>query len=174
MQHWLFEAPLGCPGCAHEAEGDPMAARPRTPRRRSSFTAAQVRGEFRAAQRLGREGAPPATTIRTGRSERARHKDQLKGVERHHAFPQYLGGLRRQMLVRLPKDLHYLYHQEVDRILQLPRARSGAYRQMSRAERVALLRRLADHARSFDARYGTAILGHMRNAVRDAIAQGVL
>jgi hypothetical protein len=171
----------GCGGeCGHADEAQELylfEAPPRIGRpvqRRSSFTSSQVRGAFRDAQRLGTERVPPRTTVRTERSERARHRDQLRGTDAHHAFPKYLGGLKRQLLVHLPKDLHYLYHQEVDKILKLPRTRSGVYRQLSRADRVDILRRMANHAALFDTRYGTAIMPHMRAAVRAAFRAGVL
>jgi hypothetical protein len=66
------------------------------------------------------------STTRTGRSEKARHKNPLEGEAGHHGFPQYLGGKYEQELVNLPNDLHYLYHQEVDKVRMRPALPSSA------------------------------------------------
>jgi len=108
-------------------------------------------------------------TIRTQRSERARHRDPLAGVQGHHGFPQYLGGAYGQTLLRLPNDLHYLYHQELDRIVGLPR-RSGSryYQQLSGTQMLGVLKRLVKHAGGFDRRYRTQILPALRTGIRQA------
>ena len=113
-------------------------------------------------------------TIRTERSERARHRDPLAGVQGHHGFPQYLGGAYRQSLVRLPNDLHYLYHEELDRIVGLPRRlHSSYYRQLSGPQMLGVLTRLVRHARTFDDRYRSQpgyrpILPALRRGIRQA------
>jgi hypothetical protein len=109
------------------------------------------------------------TTVRTGRSEQARHRDPLVGTEGHHGFPQYLGGAYRQQLLQLRNDLHYLYHQELDQIVVAPR-RAGRryYRQMSGTQALGMLKRLVRHAGEFDRRYRTGILPALRTGIRQA------
>lgn len=110
-------------------------------------------------------------TIRMDRSELARHRDPLAGVQGHHGFPQYLGGAYRQSLVRLPSDLHYLYHRELDhnRIVGLPRRRGYSYyQQLSGPQMLSVLKRVVRHARQFDQRYGTGILPALRTGIRQA------
>ncbi len=183
MASYLFEAmlplanrsPCSCAACQRAAQGEDEVGRRRWVQRGAPSLARQVRTTFRQAQRLGREPQPPRTSIRTERSEKARHSDPLTGrPQGHHSFPKYLGGLQRQTFAYLPPDLHYLYHAEVDTIVQLPRTRSGQYRALSRAEKVAMLRRLAEHAASFDTRYGTQIRSRMQRAVAEAFRAGVL
>ena len=108
-------------------------------------------------------------TIRTGRSERARHRDPLTGVQGHHGFPQYLGGVYGQTLLNLPNDLHYLYHQELDRIVGLPR-RSGRtyYRRLTGPQMLSVLKRVVKHAGDFDRRYRTRILTALRAGIRQS------
>lgn len=109
------------------------------------------------------------TTIRTEGSERARHRDLLAGTQGHHAFPKYLGGQYRQTLVNLPSDLHYLYHQELDRILKLPRLRGKiAYDTLSVGQTIGILKRLMKHAREFDKQHKTAILPGLKAGIKAA------
>lgn len=160
QNQWLFEAPYPPnrpkPGVSRSAVA-----------RKSKFTRGQIRQEILDTQKIAVERQPLGTTIRTERSERARHQDTTKGIHGHHAFPKYLGGLKQQALVHIPAALHYLYHQEVDKILQLPRSGKG-YRKLSRSEKQAILKRLQAHARNFDQRYGTNILLFMQTAIRAA------
>jgi peptidoglycan hydrolase-like protein with peptidoglycan-binding domain len=113
-------------------------------------------------------------TIRTERSETTRHRDPLAGVHKHHGFPTYLGGAYRQRLVRLPGYLHYLYHEELDRDLRLPRGRrSRYYRQLSGPQMLGILTRVVRHAREFDNRYRNEpgyrpILPALRRGIRQA------
>lgn len=121
---------------------------------------------------MSRFPLPRGMGVRTERSERARHRDPLAGTQGHHPFPQYLGGRYRQALVALPGDLHDLYHQELDRVLGLPRRVPGGARRLyaglSPAQKIGLLKRLLVHARGFDARYGTALLPALRVSIREA------
>lgn len=111
-------------------------------------------------------------TIRTEGSERARHRDPLAGIQGHHGFPQYLGGAYGQTLLGLPNDLHYLYHQELDRIVGLPRRRGGRYyRQLSGPQMLNVLKRAVRHARAFDQRYqnrGIQILPALRRGIQQS------
>jgi len=109
------------------------------------------------------------TTTRTKASEKARHKDPLVGTAGHHGFPQYFGGRYEQVLVDLPNDLHYLYHEEVDKILQLPRKYGSAYyRSLSKVEMSNLLDKLLIHAKEFDQRYRTKIEAALRQGIKEA------
>jgi hypothetical protein len=152
---WLFEPPL------------PTIAR------KSKFTSAQIRQAILDAQQIAPSPPPPGTTIRTRRSEMARHRDSTAGIDKHHAFPKYLGGLNRQTLAHIPAALHYLYHKVVDEIIKLPRSSKG-YRKLSHAERVAMLHKLQVHARNFDQQHGTNIFPLMQKAMREAKHQGLI
>jgi hypothetical protein len=129
------------------------------------FTKEEIIEVFKDAQRFPVERKPPRTTIRTERSETARHKDRLNKLEGHHSFPKYLGGLKKQILVYLRNDLHYLYHKEVDMIVKLPRGRS--YKKLTPAEKKEILNRLEAHAKYFDQRFNTSILPLMQKAIRE-------
>jgi outer membrane protein OmpA-like peptidoglycan-associated protein len=109
-------------------------------------------------------------TIRTQRSERARHRDPLRGrPHKHHAFPQYLGGPYDGALTNLPPDLHYLYHQILDRVAGLPRrAGKAAYRRMSGPQMLGVLKRLVRATGSFDRQYNTHLLPALRSSIRSA------
>ena len=75
---------------------------------------------------------------------------------RHHAWPKYLGGPKRQDLQRLPKHLHEAYHSGLDKIL--PRQRGAAYYEsLGPAARRQMERDLADYTKAFDAKHGTQI-----------------
>ena len=98
------------------------------------------------------------------RSEKARHRSQFEDVEGrpriagHHGFPQYLGGRYQQELLNLSEDLHYLYHQELDLIVKIPRKLGGEYyRRLGRPEMQEILKKVVEHAETFDKRYGTKI-----------------
>jgi hypothetical protein len=109
------------------------------------------------------------STSRTKRSEESRHKDPLEGEAGHHGFPQYLGGKYEQELVNLPNDLHYLYHEEVDKILKIPRKYGSAYyKKLSRAEINEILDKLLAHAKNFDERYGTKIEDALKKGIQEA------
>jgi hypothetical protein len=116
------------------------------------------------------------TSTRTGGSEASRHRDRLSEPRGHHGLPQYLGGQYEQILIGLPEDLHYLYHEEVDRLLKLPRgAGSDFYERLSPQEREAMYRRLIEHAKDFDRRYSkgyvdkrTRIAAALRRGIREA------
>ena len=166
QNQWLFEAPY-----------PPNRPKPAVSRsavaRKSKFTRGQIRQEILDAQKIAVERQPPGTTIRTERSERARHQDTAQGIHGHHAFPKYLGGLKQQALAYIPAALHYLYHQEVDKIIQLPRSGKG-YRKLSRSEREVIMERLQAHARNFDQRYGTNILSFMQTAIRAAKSRNLI
>ncbi|MBD2232792.1 DUF4157 domain-containing protein [Phormidium tenue FACHB-1052] len=109
------------------------------------------------------------STTRTERSEKARHKDPLKGKpEGHHGFPQYLGGKYEQVLIDLPRDLHYLYHQEVDKVLRIPRKYGSAYyKKLGKAEMNDILSKLMIHARNFDSRYRTEIAKALQQGIQE-------
>jgi hypothetical protein len=149
------------------------AAAPTAIARRSKFTSGQIRQEILDAQKTAAEPQPPGTTIRTERSEVARHRDSTEGTHGHHTFPKYLGGLKKQTLIYIPADLHYLYHEEVDKIVKLPRRGKG-YRNLSRAERQTILNKLKAHAKDFDQRYRTNILPLMQTAIRAAKSHGLI
>jgi tRNA 2-selenouridine synthase SelU len=160
---WLFE---------------PVSSLPRpssTTARKSKFTRGQIREEILAAQKVAVQGQPQGTTIRTERSEQSRHRDSTdpKHQHGHHAFPKYLGGLKKQALAYIPADLHYLYHQEVDKIVQLPRSGKG-YRKLNQSEQAAILNKLQAHAKVFDQRYRTNILPLMQLAIRVARSHGFI
>lgn len=163
---WLFEPP-------YPSNPSNPAVHPSAITRKSSFTRKQIRQEILDAQRIAVEGQPPGTTVRTERSEQSRHRDLTKGIHGHHAFPKYLGGLKKQALAYIPADLHYLYHQEVDRIVQLSRSGKG-YRKLSRSQREAILNKLQIHAKNFDQRYPTNILPLMQTAIRAAKSRGLI
>jgi hypothetical protein len=163
---WLFELP-------YSPNQPKPAGSPSGIARKSKFTSGQIRQEILDAQKIAVEPQPPGTTIRTERSEKARHRGTTEGIHGHHAFPKYLGGLRRQSLAYIPADLHYLYHQEVDKIVQLPRSGKG-YRKLSRAEREVILNKLQAHAKNFDQRYRTNILPLMQTAIRAAKNLGLI
>lgn len=163
---WLFEPPYSSNRLKPIAPASTVA-------RKSKFTSAQIRQEILAAQNIAVERQPPSTTIRTERSERARHKDSVNGIQGHHAFPKYLGGLKKQTLAYIPADLHYLYHQEVDKIVRLPRISKG-YRSLIRVEREAILYKLQVHAKGFDRQHGTNILYPMQIAIRQAKQRGLI
>lgn len=119
----------------------------------------------RAEEFEGRRGS----TTRTGQSEKARHKDPFAGEAGHHGFPQYLGGKYEQELINLPNDLHYLYHEEVDKVLKIPRKLGSAYyRKLSKAKMSELLDKLLEHAKKFDKRYGTKIEAALRKGIAEA------
>ncbi len=163
---WLFEPPYSSNRSKPVAPASTVA-------RKSKFTSAQIRQEILAAQNIAVERQPPRTTIRTERSERARHKDTTQGIQGHHALPKYLGGLEQQTLAYIPTVLHYLYHQEVDKIVRLPRSRKG-YRNLSRAEREAILHKLYAHAKGFDLQHRTNIAGSMQIAIREIKKRGLI
>jgi hypothetical protein len=163
---WLFEPP-------YSSNRSKPVAPTSTVARKSKFTSAQIRQDILAAQNIAVERQPPSTTIRTERSERARHRDTTQGTHGHHAFPKYLGGLKQQTLAYIPAAFHYLYHQEVDKIVQLPRSGKG-YRSLSQVEREAILYKLQAHAKGFDRQHGTNILYPMQIAIRQAKQRGLI
>jgi hypothetical protein len=165
QSQWLFEAPFSL------QEADYMVRSALA--KKSRFTRQQIRQEILDTQKTAAERQPPSTTIRTERSEKARHRDTTKGIHGHHAFPKYLGGLKQQALAYIPADLHYLYHQEVDKIVQLPRSGKG-YRKLIRSERQAILNKLQAHAKDFDQRYPTNVLPLMQTAIRAAKSRGLI
>lgn len=113
------------------------------------------------------------TSVRTSRSEQSRHRSRLDETRKHHGLPEYLGGLRKQTLIKLREATHYLYHEELDRIEGLPRrAGSAYYRRMTPAERDAVCERLLDHARRFDAQHHKEYL-NPDDRLADAIERGL-
>jgi hypothetical protein len=121
------------------------------------------------------EAARAAGEPRTKNQQKTSHRDPFvdaKGRRRragHHGFPQYLGGKYEQTLLRLPEDLHYLYHQELDRIVKVPRrAGSRFYRELSQQKRTDMLERVIEHAGQFDQRYGTKIQGALLKGIEEA------
>ncbi len=113
---------------------------------------------------------------RTRRSERTRHSDPLDKTREHHGFPKYLGGNYEQLLIKFPDDLHYLYHEELDKIVGAPRKLgSDYYKNMSPHDREDLFRRVLDHAEDFDNIYSgrykdkrTRIAAAVRRGMKEA------
>jgi hypothetical protein len=115
------------------------------------------------------------TTVRTTRSEAARHRDPIRtieGTERtegHHGFPQYLGGAYRQELQKLPYGKHYLYHQIIDKAADLPRLKGRRhYKQLSKTEMRDALRRLVHYTKMFDKQQSTKILPALIKGIKQA------
>ena len=81
----------------------------------------QLRGKHTLQEFSGRahdpdinaELAEERTRRRSRQSEEARHASRLDDIDEHHGFPKFLGGNRIQKYIKLTKDLHYLYHEEL-------------------------------------------------------------
>jgi len=108
----------------------------------------------------------------SSRSEEARHKTRALEVDKHHAYPKFLGGNRIQTYVKLTKELHGLYHDELYYLLEsefkkrgvLPKEAgrsswkyySGIFNRLDPKDRQAILDKVISHAERFDARYRKA------------------
>ncbi len=121
-----------------------------------------------------RKKDPPeeGLTERSERSEKARHTSKigedigLSKTERHHALPKFLGGKKIQQLVKLPWELHYMYHRELNHLLErefkrlgkLPAGKtswkgfSKLFDSLSPAEQEVVLQKVQGHADEFDNR----------------------
>ena len=119
-------------------------------------------GRLRALQELAWEvlehpsamGVPGGGPRPDSQMASSRFRDRMPQNEGHHPFPQYLGGAFDQTKIRLPHVVHYLYHEEVDKDLELPRKRrSRFYEAMSPQQREDMYKRLLEHAAEFDERY---------------------
>jgi len=79
----------------------------------------------------------------------------------HHAWPKYLGGLKNQKLLALPRDLHIKYHKGLDKVL--PR-RKGAkyYRSLSGAEQAEAFEKLREYTEAFDRKHGTQVWDRLK------------
>ncbi|MCM5680478.1 DUF4157 domain-containing protein [Schlegelella sp. S2-27] len=135
------------------------------------------------------ELAEERTTRRTGRSETARHADRLKDVDEHHGLPKFLGGRRVQRYIRLTKELHYLYHEELYLLLEQELKRRGAlardakrgarrsygrlFSRLPAADQKAVLTRIVQHAREFDQRYATTEYPDKRQRLAAAVQRGI-
>lgn len=184
-------APLGVqrqPDDEEEKKGQGSAKKPaekQSAQAKEAERKQSVLKEFAERQRAGHAQQPaeqlkePRTRIRTKGSEVSRHvrAGNLSLPEGHHAFPQYLGGEFNQKLIKLPNDLHYLYHQELDKIVKLPRnaATKQYWQSLTPAEREAKIAELIKHAEGFDARYRskytdkrTSLAAAMRRGIKEA------
>ena len=85
----------------------------------------------------------------------------------HHAWPQYLGGLAKQSLQKLSKELHDLYHSGLDKVLprQIKGGATAYYASLSGAEQSRNFQKLMEYTKAFDAAHGT---GHWRAIVHEA------
>jgi hypothetical protein len=77
---------------------------------------------------------------------------QLSLFNGHHAFPQYLGGLAKQVLVPIGRVLHEAFHAGLDEFL--PRAQGAVAFIRNRGQ---VLSKLFDYTRDFDRINGTHI-----------------
>jgi len=81
---------------------------------------------------------------------------RLVQINRHHAWPKYLGGPGKQVLETLPRDLHKLYHKGLDELL--PRWRSSRYyRNLPPEEQAINFGRFRKYTEAFDKQHGTTI-----------------
>jgi hypothetical protein len=91
-------------------------------------------------------------------------KAENLATDLHHAYPKYLGGPMQQELLKLPRDLHQLYHAGLDAIA--PRWKSKAYfDKLSPKAKAALLNKLIDYTIKFDKEHGTKINNALQKAI---------
>ena len=80
----------------------------------------------------------------------------------HHAWPKYLGGPSKQVLVKLPKAVHDAFHSGLDKIL--PRQwGKNYYDNLGAAGRRQMLEDLDAYTKAFDAKYNTNLWQSMLN-----------
>jgi hypothetical protein len=83
-------------------------------------------------------------------------------IQRHHAWPKYLGGDAKQDLVPLPRQLHEAFHAGLDKIL--PRQWGTAYYEgLPDDAKLQVRRDLASYTKAFDAKYGTQLYDALLN-----------
>ena len=113
-------------------------------------------------------------TERSPASERGRSREYSLDPHDHHTFPKYLGGEYEQAYARLRPDFHELYHRELDLIAP----RRGPYgggsadyewlKENDPEEFLRIMRRVVEHTRDFDQRWGTNLLRGLLRGLRNA------
>jgi hypothetical protein len=79
----------------------------------------------------------------------------------HHAWPKYLGGAEKQILEKLPKELHDAFHRGLDQTL--PRYLGKKYYdELSATERTDVHKKFEAFTKAFDEKYGTNLLDAAR------------
>ncbi|MCI4567343.1 DUF4157 domain-containing protein [Lysobacter sp. CFH 32150] len=129
------------------------------------------------------------TRNRSGASEQARHRDRSKDIDLHHGFPKFIGGNRIQTYIKLTKELHYLYHEELYLLLEkelkalgkLPKEAGRASRKhygrmvksLSPQQQKDLQAKILKHAKEFDDRYRKTEYPDKRQRLEAAVRRGI-
>lgn len=82
------------------------------------------------------------------------------GTEAHHAWAKYLGGPKKQDLVRLSVQLHREYHRGLDAIAPR-RWKTEYYENLSASDLASKLKEVGEYTKAFDAKYGTNLYDAM-------------
>jgi RHS repeat-associated protein len=102
--------------------------------------------------------SPPATTKTLGAGQKA-----VTQVQRHHPWPMYLGGPKKQTLSPLPRSTHEKYHAQLDRVL--PRQKSSQYyRSLPPKDQSRTVKKLEEFTKSFDRQNNTKLYRDLRRA----------
>lgn len=126
---------------------------------------------------------------RSGASERARHADRFKDIDEHHGLPKFLGGNRVQTYIKLTKELHYLYHEELYGLLEQEfkqrkvldadakrnarRSYGKLFARLDPDAQKEVLARIVEHAEEFDKRYAKTEYPDKRQRLAAAVKRGI-
>jgi hypothetical protein len=86
--------------------------------------------------------------------------EEIAKFNLHHAWPKYLGGLEKQILTKLPQNLHVRYHRALDTMAKRTLGKRH-FEDLSPQERRALFRAIGEFSKLFDGKYGTHIYQDM-------------
>lgn len=78
-------------------------------------------------------------------------------TEMHHAWPKYLGGAQKQILEKLPHELHNAFHQGLDKTVPRYLGKKH-YDALTSEERTQVYTKFKEFTKSFDAKHGTNLM----------------
>jgi len=106
------------------------------------------------------------------------HADDIVRMNKHHAWPKYLGGRVKQKFMRMPEKLHKLYRGGLRRVLPYKRLGAGGsvlhyWVNASKARRIEMMRKMVKHTKVFDRKHGTSLLKAFVEELK-AVGPGIL